>query len=173
MKNKKAYFFTIDGLIALGIIVIGFVLIYASFLIKPPELQAEFFSEDILDILDNTKISNLSSTKFMDIYGISGIEENNTILQQVAYFCSNSRKSDATKIIKTATIDGRLISPNYGFELNLMDEHGTDQCNNPIYNRGNITTANPELVITSKNIIYFRDGSNLIGPWIAEVNVWL
>lgn len=170
--NKKAYFFTVDGLIALGILVIGFVFIYAYFISEPPEIQAEFFSSDLVEFLSKTKISDLDETIYVEIYTL--VDEQyyeNTLLEQTSFFCSHNPTS-ATSLINLATSEGELIRPQYGFELNIKDQDGNDHCSNPIYTRGDIETDNPRLIITAKDIIYFIDDDTLNGPYLAEVNVW-
>ena len=167
--SKRGYFFTLDGMLALGIIIVGFIILYAYFVSTPPEIQAEFFASDLLDFLDKTQIKDLDNT----IVPPADQGSENTILEQIAIYCNKgvAGYNNAKLLASSTTLNGALIRNQYGFELLLKDANRIDKCGK-IISRGNIITDHPKLIITSKEIVYFKDGNSLIGPWIAEVNVW-
>ncbi|MBN2423293.1 hypothetical protein JXB41_08780 [Candidatus Woesearchaeota archaeon] len=59
MKYKKAYFFLMDGLIAVIILFVGFILISATNPNKPVLIHNKHLSQDLINIFSNTKINEL------------------------------------------------------------------------------------------------------------------
>lgn len=176
MFSKKAYFFTIDGLVALGILIIGFFLIYSAFLYQPPELQAELFASDLNDFLDKTKIKEFDENHkgFAPIFKLKDIDPERTVIEQAAYYCSEEKKDLAKALAGLSTSQGEIIREQYGFEVLIKNWNPNFEDPNPcvLLRRGNKENQNPDLIITSKDVVYFNKGNEVIGPIIAEVNVW-
>jgi len=120
--NKKAYFFTIDGLIAIGVLILGFAFLIVTFIASPPETQAEFFSSDLINLFDNTYINDLNQIQFSEIFNLD-INQNNTLIEQMALYCYLGREADATTIAASITTDGDLIRKNYDFEIILKGKN--------------------------------------------------
>lgn len=174
--SRKGYFFTADGLIALALLVIGFLLIYAAFVIQPPELQPELFAYDLIDFLDKTKINEFDRehNRYSAIFEIAGIDESNTVLEQAAAFCYDGRTTGARRVIDAATGDGKIIREQYNYEILIKSwEYGSDAFDTCLeVRRGTRNVRQTEVLVTAKDVIFFRSGDDIIGPWLAEVNIW-
>ena len=59
--KKRGYFFTLDAVLGLFIIVIGVFLVTSSYVSVPQPAQVGLLSDDLLNFLSNTKIKNLNN----------------------------------------------------------------------------------------------------------------
>ncbi|MBD3203748.1 hypothetical protein GF327_05605, partial [Candidatus Woesearchaeota archaeon] len=57
--KKRGYFFVLDALIAILILGVGFVLISSARPEKTPYIQSKHLSQDLMNVLSQTKINDL------------------------------------------------------------------------------------------------------------------
>ena len=174
LLKKRGYFFILDAVLALTILVIGVFLITSSYVNAPQPAQVSLLSDDLLNFLANNKIKDLNNP----YTGIGGqlwnqgmiTDADNSLLQQIGEFYATNKLDIAEKFIANVSkgtvpeqfkyevwIDGVVIYPK-----TLTIEH---------INSKNST----ELLLTSKKItfgILNKTTSNLWGPYKAEVFVW-
>lgn len=172
--KKRGLFFILDAAIALFVLIIGVVLIAASYLNAPEPSQVGFLADDLLNFLSDTKIKELNNP----YAGIGGIlwqngtisDADNSLLQQTGYFYSRDDFDTAEKFIQNATkevvpsqfryevwINSTLIYPRYPAQEHITSKDNTG------------------LLLTSKKItfgIMNKTTSDIWGPYKAEVFLW-
>ena len=61
LLKKRGYFFVLDAVLGLIVLVTGVVLITSSYINAPQPVQVELLSDDLLNFLSNTKIKDLNN----------------------------------------------------------------------------------------------------------------
>ena len=190
--NKKAFFFTIDTLMALGVLVVGFLLILSTHIYQPIESQTIFFSKDLLQVFSSTKVYQADNALIFQMRCTNcecetqycGLIKNpdNTLLEQLGEFiyryengcgepCLTAAKEIATSISQS------LINPQFTYEFVIKDQdYPLGEKEYTLLNNTEITKRTQDksnLLIVSKRLIYgIADNENMFGPYIAEVRVW-
>jgi hypothetical protein len=187
--NKKGFFFTIDVFMALGVLIVGFLLILATHTFKPIETQTIFFSQDLLEVFASTEVDQINNPTIFKMRcnscecgeycgAITTID--NTLLEQLGEFvyrhqqgCGQKCLDYATDLAKT-TINSKtkgLINPQFSYELIIKDKEQGSQY--VILNKTLSNQGRTKLLITNKRLIYGISGSReMFGPYVAEVHVW-
>lgn len=172
--NRKGYFFLIDSMLALGILIIGGFLIFSSYVKIPSKQESTILSEDVMDFFANNKIEDIDN----EYGGIGGqlwqqgkiTNAKNTLLQQVGEFYTNNDLSITEKFIVNLTQN--LVPEQYLFEF-WMDNtllYPQNPSQSHVYSKGNTS-----VLIPSKKIVYGflnEETGDLFGPYQAEVLVW-
>ena len=174
MLKKRGFFFVLDAVLGLFVLVIGVVLITSSYVNVPQPTQVGILSDDLLNFLSNKKIKDLNNP----YGGIGGelwnngiiTDGDNSLLQQIGEFYATNNLDIAEKFIQNASIGAIPIQFRYEF---WMD-------NTILYPRipsaEHIKSKNStEILITSKKLtfgIINKTTSNIWGPYKAEVFVW-
>jgi hypothetical protein len=169
--GKKAFFFFIDSILALGVLAIGGFIAFTVLSDKPVTSGPEIISEDILDFFSNSRIQDVNN-EYAGLGGTlwqQGMIDNaeNTLLQQLAIFYVDADLDTAKTFIDELTkniiptqnnfefwMDGTLLFPN---------EEQTE------------LKKKARVLIPTKRIVYsIRDAETgeLIGPYEAKVFVW-
>lgn len=176
--NKKSYFFTLDAMLSVGILVLGSFLIFTSYTKVPSKVQVAILSEDIMDFLSTTKIEELNNP----YAGIGGElwsqgyikNKDNTLLQQIGEFYYKYRITDDEEFLTIAekfiiNITNELIPPQFKSEF-LIDDvllHPSDPTQQHIYSKGNTS-----ILLPSRKLTYGILNDDLFGPYEIEVLVW-
>lgn len=174
LLKKRGYFFIIDALLGLSIIVIGVFLITSSYTNIPQSTQVGFLADDLLTFLANTKIVNLNN----QYAGIGGelwsqgliSNQDNSLLQQASIFYKNRNLSIANKFIQNVTIG--IVPLQFRYELRIDNTTIYPQEQTLEHNKSKNAT---DLLITSKQItfgIFNTSTGDMFGPYKAEVFVW-
>jgi hypothetical protein len=173
--NKKGYFFILDALLALGILVMGVFLLMSTYTRTPEKQQTTNIAEDILDFFAKTKIENFNNPYFGPSGTLvqSGVIEDiqKTLLQQLGEFyyryldTGNSYYLDLAKnLIANVTQD--LIPFQYKYEF-LIEE-------TIIYSKDSLSKKNTEVLFPAKRLSFGTVGKtlDLFGPYKVEVLAW-
>ena len=119
---KKCFFFSLDAFFAVLMFSIILVSIY-SFFINTQELRQQYFySEDILDILVNTKMDELLLLQNPD-YQIQSLDQQElinhelTIMEQISVFQNQGNSFYSEIIFQNLTHD--FLGEKYGVEFSL------------------------------------------------------
>lgn len=172
--RKRGYFFVIDAMLGLAVIIVGVFLITASYSKIPQPTQVTFLADDLLNFLANTKIKDLN-----DPYaGIGGdlwnqgtiTDGENSLLQQIGIFYKTKNFQIASKFTGNVTIG--VVPPQYRYEVWIDDAIIYPI---PQTSGHNSSKNNTQLLLTSKQItfgILNTTTSDLFGPYKAEVFVW-
>lgn len=117
---KKGFIFSFDSFLALIIFTLFTLLIYLFFVFSSPATQQYYFSEDMLNVMQNVKISEIQSS-------YPGIEEmvingkikdpEASILEQLLTFELENKRDDACILFDKIKIN--LLPKNYKISFDL------------------------------------------------------
>ncbi len=171
MRLKRAFYFTLDSIIA-GSIILTIILLISSFYSKEQSTsRLNYLSSDLALVLDTIKVRDIDNNYVKSLISDGTIKNmDNTILEQIGEFWA---KDDMEHANKTASnVIEQWVSNTTGFGIWINDE--------AIYNR-NITMKS-SLVSSRKMISGIAKGQasgltranppTLWGPAIAEVRSW-
>ncbi len=138
---KKAIFFTIDSLLASGIIIISILLVSNFYVVEHQKTNINYASQDLVKLFSTMTVGN-TNNEYTKILIQSGdiTNLNNTILEQIGDFWANEKLNLSLNFIRNITAD--LIPVNYGFSVFINGEE--------IYSR-NLTLT--RALVSSKKII--------------------
>jgi hypothetical protein len=177
MVKKKGYFFIIDAIIGLFVILIGVVMIYSVYMYEPSEEQTTLFSFDMMSFLSSNKVSDLN-----DAYAGSGgilskngniTDVDNTLLEQIGeFYYRNVSKSDphTLSLIDSfvSNVSKAATPQTFGFMIKI-DDH-------TVYNRSGakaVRYTDATVIIPSKRLVHgIYNQTELFGPYLCEVIVW-
>ena len=169
IKGKKAIFFTIDSILAAGIIIS--VIIFASFAYsnEPHYFHLNYLSQDIIKTLSTIRVGDIENSYIQGLIDDGTIQnEDNTALEQIAEFWIDGEMELANKTAGNLT--GSYIPENFGVGVWIN--------NQTIYTRDFPTGSS---LVSSKKIISRlpaetswtrQNPPTLQDPMIAEVRVW-
>ena len=172
--SKRGYFFLIDSILALGVLVIGGFLIFSTYTKTPAKEDATALAESLMDFFSNTKIKDVNNA----YVGVGGelwqqgiiTNQENTLLQQLGELYAKNDSGTAEKLIANVTknsmpqqylfefwVDDALLYPQNASQSHLQSKNAT------------------KVLIPSKKIVHGflnRETGDLFGPYAAEVQVW-
>lgn len=185
--NKKAYFFIMDGIFALMILMIGFLILTSSRHALPDETMLTAESENIMDVLADVKINDLcdvdtctcSVQALSDLCDGGDIHNFDQLLMD--YFGELFYRYDAAPDSLKSDIEQDINSLFRGLteDLYRTDLYGIRLV---IEDHGFYSDANPEqskILYSSKKIVFGYYDQNtpdvdvvFWGPYILEVDLW-
>jgi len=141
IKMKKAVFFTIDSLLAAGIIIIAIILVSNFYIVEQQKVEVVHASQDLVKVFSTLTIEETNNAYVKNLTE-SGIikNTNNTILEQIGNFWAENNIGLAKNFTKNFTED--IIPGRYGFSVLVNGEE--------IYSR-NLPVK--RLLISSRKII--------------------
>jgi len=178
--QRKGYIFSLDAIVAIGVMVVGIVLVLLSLSYKPTESQVVFLSQDMVNALYSTRIYDLNDQDYLYVHYLKQngtiTHMENTILEQIGelYYRNVTFKCQwclgAARRF-TQNLTRYSIPEQYSFEiivnnLTIYERNGT----NP-----SLSSAKNEsrLLMTSRRIFSgFMNTTAMWGPYTAEVAVW-
>ena len=174
LLKKRGYFFVLDAVLALTVLVIGVFLITSSHVNVPQPAQVGLLSGDLLDFLSNTKIKDFNNP----YAGIGGelwnkgiiTDSDNSLLQQIGEFYAKNRIDIAEKFI--ANVSNGIVPVQFRYEVWMDNVVLYPKSPSPEHLKSRNST---EILLTSKKItfgILNSTTSDLWGPYKAEVFVW-
>src|SRR3989304_8316611 len=138
-KNRKAYFFSLDALIAL-IIILGVVLF-----IKPSSTQVTTevnIQKDLLSVLSSLKIGEINNSYVQELIANNTITNlNQSVLEQIGEFYANSRPEAGA--LASEILNNLNLKQNIGLYFNDME----------IAKSGDINIENATEIWTSRQTI--------------------
>ena len=174
LNKKRGYFFVIDAVLGLAVIIIGIFLITASYNKVPQQTQVTFLANDLMNFLSHTKIKNLNNP-----YGGIGGELWNkgeitngelSIMQQAGIFYKSKKTGIADKFLQN--VSNGIVPSQFNYEIWI---DSTIIFPNPQTKQHNVSRNSSELLLTSKQItfgILNQSTGEMFGPYKAEVFVW-
>lgn len=174
LPKKRGYFFALDAVMALFVLVIGVFLVASFYINVPQPAQVGLISNDLLNFLSETKIKNLNNA-FAGIGGtlwLNGTiaDADNSLLQQIGEFYATKNFDTADKFVQN--VSENIIPPQFLYELWINGTIIYPKEPSAEHNRSKNSTS---LLLTSKKITFGvinKTTSNLWGPNKAEVFVW-
>ncbi|MBI2650299.1 hypothetical protein HYX04_03220 [Candidatus Woesearchaeota archaeon] len=172
--KKRGYFFILDAVLGLSVIVIGVLLITSSYVNAPKQTQVVLLSDDLMNFLSNTKIRDINNP----YAGIGGTlwsqgaitDSENTLLQQIGEFYATNKIDIADKFVQN--VSAGTIPSQFRYEVWIDGVTIYPKIKTPEHIKSRNST---ELLLTSKKLafgIINRTTSDLWGPYKAEVFVW-
>ena len=166
MLSKKGYFFSLDAIISMIVLVSGIILIvYSNFYIPFQEIGIDL-SHTFMDVMSKTKIYELND----DLYPIlKDLKQNRsishieyTIIEQIAEFYVDDKSGLASQFVENITKG--MISRNYDFQVivNTTELYAT---------RAN-QDQSTNLVSAKRVVIGIINDSIVWGPIPVEVRLW-
>ena len=158
---KKAIFFTIDSLLASGIVIIAILLVSSFYSAESESTNINYASRDLVRVFSAMSIGETDNGYVKSLISSGEIKNtNNTVLEQIGEFWETGKKSMSANLTKNLTED--IIPSNYGFSVLINEEN--------VYIR-NLSINNA--LVSSRSIISgITDTSSLWGPDIIEIRVW-
>ncbi len=116
---KKGVFFTIDALLASGIIIISIVLISKFYYSEQQTTNVNYASKDIVNVFSAMTVNGVNNEYVKNLIA-SGLitDTSNTLIEQIGDFWANDNIDIAKNFTKNLTED--IIPKNYGFSV-LVD----------------------------------------------------
>lgn len=132
-KGLKGFYFSIDALLAIVILVMG---IMAFYQLSPSSITSDksyVLSNDFINLISVMQIGEVNNTYIQSLVSNGTIgNPNNTILQQVGLFWAENKSDIANSIISNFS-DG-LLPPNFGFGVYMGNEPVYESGSDPVYN---------------------------------------
>lgn len=177
--KKRAYFLTLDAFIAIGIVVVGIVIILSQYSFQPYQSQVSFYTNDIMNTMYSTQIYEINDQYFhyLKTYKEQGEIQDiySTVFEQMAYFLAkdcNKCKTMAKNLTRELTKD--VISPKFSYNISLSNSSDSFV----LYNISRTSEfgkikklENSSLVLSSKRIV-LTDFNDKLHVFIGEVVVW-
>jgi hypothetical protein len=172
--KKRGYFFVLDAMLALTVLVIGVFLATSSYVDVPQQTQVSLLSDDVLNFLSSTKIKDLNTA----YAGIGGAlwsqghikDADNSLLQQAGEFYSAGRPDIAESFIQN--VSAGIVPQQFRYEV-WIDSFLLDP--KPPSLEHIKSKNSTEIMLTSKKLtfgILNKTTSDIWGPYKAEVFVW-
>jgi len=174
--QKRGYFFTLDVLIAMIVMVVGFVLIWAAVAGQPQVVQPYFLSQDIIDYLSTTTVGDMTSKQYVRNLtfngNISTEQMELSLLEQIALFytLNDTAQRPNDYVLKNFTkVVLRNATPRqYSFDFRLNG--------NVLYSQRNPSNRPQHMsdaLSSAKTIVAVVVDKDIVSdPYIAEVRVW-
>lgn len=174
LTKKRGYFFVLDAILGLFIIVIGVFLITSSYVNVPKQTQVELLSDDLLNFLSETKIKELNNP----YAGIGGelwnkgliTEPDNSLLQQIGEFYEKNKLEIADRFIQS--VSAGIVPPQFRYEVWIDGVILYPKTQTAEHVKSKSST---KLLLTSKKLtfgIINKATSDMWGPYKAEVFLW-
>lgn len=158
---KKAIFFTIDSLLASGIIITAVLLVSNFYSVEQQNINVEYASQDLIRIFSTMTVGQIDNDYVKALISNGNIANtNNTILEQIGDFWVNGQRNLSTNFTKNVTVN--IIPQNYGFSVLINDEN--------IYMRN--LSIKRSLVSSRVLVSGISNTSSLWGPAVIEIRVW-
>lgn len=158
---KNAILFTIDSLLASGIVIITILLISNFYTVEEQKGSINYVPQDLLLDYSSITIGQVNNDYAKSLVSSGAITNvNNTVLEQIGYFWSSGSTDLAANLAKNLT-EG-IIPKNYGYSV-LADGQS-------IYTRN--ATMKSGLVSSRMMVSGLSGMSNFWGPIIVEIRVW-
>jgi len=172
MGMKKGIYFTIDSIIAGGIILSVIILTSFFYIIEQQNVQLNFLSYDIITILSTLTVEEINNEYVNSLIGDGTITDpKRTVLEQVSIFWAQDEIIKANKTIRNITY--LLISNKTGFGLFINNESVYNK-NNPI-KKSLISSKTYISGINKGQATFPKTRENLPtlwGPVVVEVRIW-
>ncbi len=118
---KKAIFFTIDSLLAAGIIIIAILLVSNFYSVRQTEVNVNYASQDMVKVFSSTTIGEINNAYIQNLAATGIITNTNaTILEQIGTFWAENNIELARNFTKNLTEE--IIPSNYGFSVLVNGE---------------------------------------------------
>jgi hypothetical protein len=166
--NRKGFFFTLDIILAVTVLVVGVVLLYADVARTPPTLQASLVVADVLNLLQTVRVIDTTDPIILELRinnTITADDSERTILDLMAILHNRGESNYAATILDSFTRNTAAGRYNVQYYLNNSLLFS--------YNQTNMTIEEaPTAVIGRRVILTSENDTVLVGPLVFEVRAW-
>jgi hypothetical protein len=121
MGKKRGIFFTIDAMLAAGILVVVIIVASSVYVSKPPKAHVNFLSQDSVRVFTNLQVRELDNEYAQALIAQGKIEkENNTVLEQIGQFWSENELELARNFTRNVT--NSMIPERFGMGVYVDGE---------------------------------------------------
>ncbi|MBN2368612.1 hypothetical protein JXC34_06330 [Candidatus Woesearchaeota archaeon] len=176
-NSNKGFFFLLDGVFAIVILVIGFLILSSHTSVETTEIPLSMISENAVNLLSSVKINELcdetyacSNQKLSEMCPSNIRNMDQTVLDYLGELYVVNKKQDAAQVFRNITLENDLFRQDiFGVELRINDE--------VIYFQGGKKQQAKDLISVKKVIFGFYEvpptGEVVFwGPYLAEVDIW-
>ncbi|MFH0867870.1 MAG: hypothetical protein V1831_01025 [Candidatus Woesearchaeota archaeon] len=171
MGMKKGVFFTIDSILAGGIIMVVIILVSSSYVKDQPTFQLNYMSQDLTRTLSTLTVREINNVYINE--HITGDDLDNTVMEQIVEFWARGDTDGLEYASKTVSnVTGPFVNNVTGFGVWINNE--------AIYTRD---IPIKKSLVSSKRIVSGiekgksggltrKNPPTLFGPVVFEVRVW-
>src|SRR3989344_5090242 len=121
MAIKKAIFFTIDGLLASGIIILAALLVSSFYTSESQGVNINYASQDLVRVFSFLTVGDVNNDYVKSLIASGEITNlNNTIIEQIGQFWSEDKIDLARDFTKNLT--EAIFPTGYGFSVLVNDD---------------------------------------------------
>lgn len=171
--KRKGYFFMLDAMLGLGILVIAVGLLMQAYVHTPSRYQSVNFAEDVLDFFSNVRIENYNNQYF----GINGNltkegiikDTKKSLLQQLGEF-HYYNNTNMTQYLITNITEGKIpFQFKYEFSIDDVRVYPGTIDDDFIKSKNTSNLLFPAKRISFGNI---NQSFEHFGPYEVEVLIW-
>ena len=119
--KKRGIFFTIDSLLASGIIIIAVLLVSNFYSVEQQRVNINYASQDLVRVFSTMTVGDVNNNYIKTLISNGDITNiNSTILEQIGDFWANNKIELAKNFTKNLTED--IFPATYGFSVLVNDE---------------------------------------------------
>jgi len=160
---SKGYFFTLDAFIAVGVIIIGILIVMSYSPSSPDTGQLSEFAYNTIDVFTLTHLSEYDNDYVRHLAQTHQIKNlDNTLLEQIGEFYYRGETTLMHNYIENLTL--HLIPPEYGIGF-YVDEQ-------PQYERQSAMGRDSQIISAKINTVGLYNSTTLWGPYLLEVRLW-
>ena len=161
---KKGLFLTLDAFVAVGVIVIGAMIVLSFTPYKQSSRQSEQFANDVLTIF-NQNVSEFSLNFTQELLQNGSIRnDKNTLLEQIGEFYFVNTTKSLQNMYGMLNVTVATVPIEFGILIQIENLTAFER-DTPL--------RESTLVVSSKsNILGVYNSTDLWGPYIIEVRVW-
>ena len=116
MAVKKGIFFTIDSLLASGIVILAILLVSTFYINEHKKVNVGYASQDLVRVFSTLKIGEVDNEYVKSLIESGEItNKDNTIIEQIGDFWAQDKVDTAKRL--TTNLTYQLIPANYGFSI--------------------------------------------------------
>jgi len=179
--NKRGFFFTLDVVIGITLLLAGILWVYSFSLQEPVSQPTVQYAEEIMAILANTRIKEISFASDSPIAFLLAngriYDYDKTLLSQIGefFFLRSISKDMTAKSVMGKNIEELLdalfrhaIPPGYGWAIRVTDPGSGSSWE---YLRGKTEASKIHVVIRQLSFGTYQQQTTY-GPYIVEAEVW-
>ncbi len=175
VRERKAYFFIIDAIIGIAMLVAVIVSIYKPVKSETPILNTYLVAKNYVDYISRTKVMDLSQEKRaivenctrMDIYITEAIAD--LFWKKINGYtaCGN-----VSKILDSFmnNISSDIIRPEFAYRVEITYENKTIK-KETLFEKSNFNIESSRLLATSKILVFVMNGTELLDSYVISVEV--
>ena len=168
----RGYFFTLDAFLAIGIILVGMLVIYSYNPFAPSPEQSYAYAHDTINLFTETALEDLNEPYIEWLINQGYVtNKKNTLMEQIGEFYFKAKLTGNTPINYTKQLQNMLeyltdslVEEDYGIGFYVNEE--------PVYIRGDYTSDALLLISSSTPAVGIYNTTTLWGPYQIEVRVW-